>query len=72
MCAGTAGAPTVIVCAFPGFPGGMWQIVTLASPAPAAPGWLATSPTSAVMPSKPRSHQLVFLVIGLPPAAYFP
>jgi len=71
MCAGTAEAPTTIVCALSGFPGGMWQILTLSSPSPTADGELATNPASAVMPSKPRNHQLVFRVIGLPLHASF-
>jgi len=66
MCAGTADAPTVIVCAFSGFPGGMWQIVTFSSGSPTAEGGLAINPASAIRPKPPRSHQFVLrLMVNL-------
>src|SRR4029079_6006738 len=34
--AGTEDAPTLMLCGFPGLPGGMWQISTLGAPAIAA------------------------------------
>src|SRR5207237_9888815 len=56
-CAGTADAPTVIVCSFDGFPGGRWQIVTLSLPLQ-PPAQFATQ----LLPSrwKPSSHFTCF------------